>query len=329
MTTSPSDLEPQPVVVDIDKPAGGKVPPATPQAAQDHTKKSPAASENIASALTKDSIGDIVTPQTKAPAPPIKEPAPFINDLSAGQPADDTAPDQPAEEAEDTVTIDNLFGDQPADDTPAIDNLFADQPADDTEDTITNDNPFGDQPADDTPAADDLFADQPAEEAEDTVTIDNLFGDQPADDTPAIDNLFADQPAEEAAADQPAEEADEAVTIDNLFDDQPAEEAEDTAAADDKSAQSDGAGLPDGYGAILGEPGGLASDKLRFWVDNTGRFACRGRMIRMLNRHVRILKETGNTTTVPFCRLSQADLRFVTRQASAAHEQSLTYTVGM
>ena len=296
MTTSPSDLEPQPVVVDIDKPAGGKVPPATPQAAQDHTKKSPAASENIASALTKDSIGDIVTPQTKAPAPPIKEPAPFINDLSAGQPADDTAPDQPAEEAEDTVTIDNLFADQPDDDTPAIDNLFADQPADDTEDTITNDNPFGDQPADDTPAADDLFA---------------------------------DQPAEEAAADQPAEEADEAVTIDNLFDDQPAEEAEDTAAADDKSAQSDGAGLPDGYGAILGEPGGLASDKLRFWVDNTGRFACRGRMIRMLNRHVRILKETGNTTTVPFCRLSQADLRFVTRQASAAHEQSLTYTVGM
>ncbi len=97
----------------------------------------------------------------------------------------------------------------------------------------------------------------------------------------------------------------------------------------DKSAQSDKDPLLDGYGAILGEPGGLASDELRFWVDNTGRFACRGRMVRMSNGHVRIVKETGKTTTVPFYRLSQADLRFVTRQASAVHEQSLTYTVGM
>ena len=215
------------------------------------------------------------------------------------------------------------------------------------------------QPKRPTPPADEAAADQPAEEAEEAVTIDNLFGDQPAEEAedtaapmrplpisqpkrpmrplPSITFLTTSRPkkaedtaaADEAPADQPAEEADEAVTIDNLFDDQPAEEAEDTAAADDKSAQSDGAGLPDGYGAILGEPGGLASDELRVWVDNTGRFTCRGRMIRMLTGHVRILKETGNTTTVPFYRLSQADLRFVTRQASAAHEQSLTYTVGM
>ncbi|MCH2117272.1 MAG: hypothetical protein MK161_06190, partial [Pirellulales bacterium] len=111
--------------------------------------------------------------------------------------------------------------------------------------------------------------------------------------------------------------------------DDSSESAANDEATGHKSAQSDKDPLFDEYGVILGEPGGLASDELRFWVDNTGRFSCRGRMVRMSNGHVRIVKETGKTTTVPFYRLSQADLRFVTRQASAVHEQSLTYTVGM
>jgi hypothetical protein len=69
--------------------------------------------------------------------------------------------------------------------------------------------------------------------------------------------------------------------------------------------------------SILREPGGLASAELRQWVDNTGEYACRGRLVRFLDAQVRILKDNGRTTTVPLYRLSAGDLEFVHRQASA------------
>jgi hypothetical protein len=69
--------------------------------------------------------------------------------------------------------------------------------------------------------------------------------------------------------------------------------------------------------SVLREAGGLASDEMRTWTDNTGGFSCHGRLVRFLNGHVRILKENGHTTTVPLARLSVRDLEFVNRQASA------------
>jgi hypothetical protein len=80
-----------------------------------------------------------------------------------------------------------------------------------------------------------------------------------------------------------------------------------------------GGATPDPFksSAILREEGGLASDQNREWVDNTGRYATRGRLVSFLDGHVRLLKDNGRTTTVPLARLSENDLEFVNRQASA------------
>jgi hypothetical protein len=57
---------------------------------------------------------------------------------------------------------------------------------------------------------------------------------------------------------------------------------------------------------------------MRTWTDNTGNYQIRGRLVVIGKTHVRILKETGKYTTVPFTRLSQADLAFVREQADGA-----------
>ncbi len=50
---------------------------------------------------------------------------------------------------------------------------------------------------------------------------------------------------------------------------------------------------------------------IREWVDDTGLFRVRGRLIAIQGGKVRILKATGRTTTVPLARLSRADQRYV------------------
>ena len=89
-------------------------------------------------------------------------------------------------------------------------------------------------------------------------------------------------PEEEAAA--PAEEAPAA--------EEPAEPA--TPATDDPFSTSTSGQLP-----------------VRQWVDNTGGFRISGRLLLILDGKVRILKETGRTTTVPFERLSDGDREYV------------------
>jgi len=73
--------------------------------------------------------------------------------------------------------------------------------------------------------------------------------------------------------------------------------------------------------SILHEAGGLASEEMRQWTDNTGNFSCHGRLIRFVDGQVRLLKDNGHTTTVPAARLSVTDLRFVNRQASAQRSE--------
>ena len=53
------------------------------------------------------------------------------------------------------------------------------------------------------------------------------------------------------------------------------------------------------------------TDPTRLWTDDTGMHQIRGRVAQVLPGHVRILKENGRYTTVPFSRLSEADLAFV------------------
>jgi len=80
-------------------------------------------------------------------------------------------------------------------------------------------------------------------------------------------------------------------------------------------------------GQVLREEGGLASDSNRDWVDNTGRYTTRGRLVTFLDGHVRLIKDNGRTTTVPLYRLSQNDLEFVNRQASAQRATRFNETV--
>jgi hypothetical protein len=55
---------------------------------------------------------------------------------------------------------------------------------------------------------------------------------------------------------------------------------------------------------------------MREWVDDTGAFRIRARLVQVLDGKVKLLKETGKTTTVPFSRLSPNDLKYIERVQS-------------
>lgn len=59
------------------------------------------------------------------------------------------------------------------------------------------------------------------------------------------------------------------------------------------------------------------ADAMRLWIDVTGKHQIRGQMKKILvaEQKVRILKDTGKYTTVPFARLSESDRTFVARHA--------------
>jgi hypothetical protein len=59
------------------------------------------------------------------------------------------------------------------------------------------------------------------------------------------------------------------------------------------------------------------ADAMRVWTDATGKHQVRGRMKLILvdQQKVRILKETGKYTTVPFAKLCEEDRMFVARHA--------------
>jgi hypothetical protein len=49
----------------------------------------------------------------------------------------------------------------------------------------------------------------------------------------------------------------------------------------------------------------------RNWKDNTGNFSVKAKLIVIYGDSVRLLKDNGNTTTVPFRRLSENDRQYV------------------
>jgi hypothetical protein len=73
------------------------------------------------------------------------------------------------------------------------------------------------------------------------------------------------------------------------------------------TALSPHAGLADA--SPLGSDGRLL---VREWTDNSGQFRVQGRLVLILAGKVRLLKETGRSTTVPVERLSEADRAYVT-----------------
>ena len=57
-------------------------------------------------------------------------------------------------------------------------------------------------------------------------------------------------------------------------------------------------------------------DGMRVWIDNTGKYRVHARLISVGNNSVLLLKDSGKYTTVPFSRLSMADLAFVRSQST-------------
>jgi hypothetical protein len=162
----------------------------------------------------------------------------------------------------------------------------------------------------------------PAEEPAD------LFG-APAETTPPAEATPEAAPPAEAAPEEKPAEAPAEEPLD-LFGEPAETETEMPAESEEQPVEEQPAeestdDTDDIFGAsrgILREPGGLASHELRLWIDNTGNYSTRGRLISLLEGHVRLLKENGRTTTVPLSRLSVGDLEFVHRQASARQAEA-------
>ena len=179
-----------------------------------------------------------------------------------------------------------------------------------------------------TPPSDNLFDSPPAPAAEPPAAAppaatDDLFG------TPVVKPAApADPPAEAPATPPAADPATPPAATDDLFGTPatpaetppapaPAEKPADAPAAEEKKEEKKADDIFGAAPGMLREAGGLASDEMRVWVDNTGSFSCRARLVRFLDGQVRLLKDNGRTTTVTLSRLSADDLRFVERQASA------------
>jgi len=175
----------------------------------------------------------------------------------------------------------------------------------------------------------------PADTTEATPGAEDLFGETPAATTEAPAETA---PPAEPPSEAPADENVEDLGMDALdASEQPATPADDgapsvpeTPPATEEPATEEPATETDDlfdFGAILREPGGLSSSEMRRWVDNTGRYSCNARLLRFVDGQVRLLKENGRTSTLPLYRLSENDLQFVHRQASAEQAQVIGQTV--
>lgn len=230
-----------------------------------------------------DLVEPVPSPPEPAPSTPEPAPAESADDLFGPTSTEPAETPPPAESAEPTESTDDLFG--PTSDSEAA-------PAEGAA-TPPATEPSTSESSTSEPAADDLFG-EPADAGSTEGTATPAEGEAtPAEDT----STPAESGTEETPSETPAEEAAPAEGA------APAEES-----SDDIFGPSS---------AVLREPGGLASEETRLWVDNTGRFSCRGRLVRFLDGQVRLLKDNGRTTTVPLYRLSTNDLAFVHRQASA------------
>jgi hypothetical protein len=92
---------------------------------------------------------------------------------------------------------------------------------------------------------------------------------------------------------------------------QPSGDKKDDPAKDNPFAE------PVGPRFSIAEPAPEPADAMRAWTDVTGKHQVRGRMTLILvaESKVRILKDTGKYTTVPFAKLSEADRTFVAQHS--------------
>ncbi|NLF70824.1 MAG: cytoskeleton assembly control protein, partial [Candidatus Anammoximicrobium sp.] len=79
-------------------------------------------------------------------------------------------------------------------------------------------------------------------------------------------------------------------------------------AAKPEAAPAKPAANADPFSSVPLEPAELS---MRTWVDNTGKFQVTAKLVAILDGQVRLLKDTGKTTTVVMDRLSDADQQYV------------------
>jgi hypothetical protein len=163
------------------------------------------------------------------------------------------------------------------------------------------------KPKQEAPALDDLFGDLPdgaAKPADEPAPADEMAPEKKAEAEPTMDDLFGDLPTESAkpevepaepGAAEPKEEPAKDTSLDDLFSPPPAKPAAE----------------PDPFSGPV--PSELP---MRLWVDNTGKYQVLARLQVILHGKVRLLKETGKTTTVSMRRLSEADQQYVQRVAA-------------
>jgi SLA1 homology domain 1, SHD1 len=166
-------------------------------------------------------------------------------------------------------------------------------------------------------------ADPPMEEAPATEPpMDEAPATEPPMEEPAAEapNGLFDEPAAPPAETEPAEEPMEEPF--ELFGEPEAEMPAETEEQPEEPPAEEDDDIFGASPAVLREPGGLASDEMRTWVDNTGNFSCQGRLVRFFEGEIRLLKDNGRTTTVPLYRLSAGDLEFVHRQVSAQQAEA-------
>jgi SLA1 Homology Domain 1 (SHD1) protein len=222
-------------------------------------------------------------PSQPAPSQPARRaPAPAARPLPVAPTPQDTIPPLPEPAAEPPAAAPSA----PVDDMPLPTETPAAEPA---------------APAE-TPA-------KPAEDVEDLFKdTDTKPGEAPADTTPAkpadkaddVEDLFKETDEKKAATSEPAQEEpmNPAPTseVEDLFS-EPTDKPSTSASLDAKPAEE--------------------LSPMRLWTDNTGKYQVRARLLVVGDRYVRLLKETGRTTTVPFSRLSGSDLAFVQHQVSS------------
>ena len=288
-------------------------------------------------------------PRDTQPPAPAEDSQPAVDDMPPAPGATETDnPFAPQPGATDSAppadtspapAVDNPFAPQPganeatppAETTPApeLDNPFA--PRDSAPPPATDEsNPFAPRSgAADGPAATDQSSTEP--------TTENVFAPPATESQPATDNPFAPRAADAGstpadpfrlptdAAQPPMSEVNEA-PMDNAppapIDDAPPapisdvdDEATEPAPADSAPSLDNPFAEPVGDRLSSSRPESQPADAMRLWTDITGKHRVRGQMkkILMAERKVRILKDTGKYTTVPFARLSEADRTFVAR----------------
>jgi SLA1 homology domain 1, SHD1 len=239
---------------------------------------------------------------------------------AAQQPSEVQQPAQPATKEEATPqapqNLDDLFGPSAAAPSDAED-LFGPAKEAAPAEKAAPDN-TKEMPAE--PAASNTGDKTTPEPAAQTETPPADESAAPAETEGNFEDLFG-APTEEKSttpATEPAPDTQSAPSTESTPTDDKDKKKEDDSSFDDLFGRED---------AILQQSGGLASVGLRRWVDNSGEYTCRGRLVDVQNGRVILLKDNGRTATVPLDRLSQADLSFVQRQASAQRAISIDRTV--